>query len=137
MNGDALAPIPFGGIYLPLEIAAEECHKSPLLLTYNAGHFSALVTMQDHSQPDYYDSQLPGSLHNQKHNKRFLLASKVTFHAQCSEINFLSNIRLPISFSLLMNRFVDDHMTEVTVAWLVASMEKYMTMLVWIFFSCP
>jgi hypothetical protein len=83
MNGDALAPIPFGGIYLPLEIAAEECHKSPLLLTYNAGHFSALVTMQDHSQPDYYDSQLPGSLHNQKHNKRFLLASKVTFmHAQ-------------------------------------------------------
>ena len=66
MNGDALAPIPFGGIYLPLEIAAEECHKSPLLLTYNAGHFSALVTMQDHSQPDYYDSQLPGSLHNQK-----------------------------------------------------------------------
>ena len=78
MNGDALAPIPFGGIYLPLEIAAEECHKSPLLLTYNAGHFSALVTMQDHSQPDYYDSQLPGSLHNQKHNKRFLLAAKVT-----------------------------------------------------------
>lgn len=67
MNGDALAPIPFGGIYLPLEIAAEECHKSPLLLTYNAGHFSALVTMQDHSQPDYYDSQLPGSLHNQNH----------------------------------------------------------------------
>merc|ERR1712018_111900 len=38
MNGEALAPIPFGGIYLPLEIPAEECHKSPLLLTYNAGH---------------------------------------------------------------------------------------------------
>ena len=93
MNGDALAPIPFGGIYLPLEIAAEECHKSPLLLTYNAGHFSALVTMQDHSQPDYYDSQLPGSLHNQKHNKRFLLASKVTcMHTVLSNI-LLSNIR--------------------------------------------
>lgn len=60
MNGEALAPIPFGGIYLPLEIPAEECHKSPLLLTYNAGHFSALVTMQDHSQPEFYDSQLPG-----------------------------------------------------------------------------
>ena len=101
MNGDALAPIPFGGIYLPLEIAAEECHKSPLLLTYNAGHFSALVTMQDHSQPDYYDSQLPGSLHNQKLNKRFLLASKVTLHAQCTQIEFLFNIRLPVSFSLL------------------------------------
>ncbi len=59
MNGDALAPIPFGGIYLPLEIPSEDCHKSPLLLTYNAGHFSALVTMQDHSQPEFYDSQLP------------------------------------------------------------------------------
>ena len=62
MNGEALAPIPFGGIYLPLEIPAEECHKSPLLLTYNAGHFSALVTMQDHSsQPECYESQLPGN----------------------------------------------------------------------------
>ena len=46
MNGEALAPIPFGGIYLPLECAPAECHTSPLLLTYNAGHFSALVTMQ-------------------------------------------------------------------------------------------
>lgn len=46
MNGEALAPIPFGGIYLPLECSANECHKSPLLLTYNAGHFSALVSMQ-------------------------------------------------------------------------------------------
>ena len=68
MNGDALAPIPFGGIYLPLEISPEDCHKSPLLLTYNAGHFSALVTMQDHSQPEYYDSQLPGTaLYAQTH----------------------------------------------------------------------
>ena len=47
MNGEALAPIPFGGIYLPLECAPSECHTSPLLLTYNAGHFSALVTMQN------------------------------------------------------------------------------------------
>ena len=46
MNGEALAPIPFGGIYLPLECPPSECHTSPLLLTYNAGHFSALVTMQ-------------------------------------------------------------------------------------------
>eukprot|EP00095_Tigriopus_kingsejongensis_P005689 snap_masked-scaffold158_size296719-processed-gene-1.14 protein:Tk05689 transcript:snap_masked-scaffold158_size296719-processed-gene-1.14-mRNA-1 annotation:"conserved hypothetical protein" len=46
MNGDALAPIPFGGVYLPLECPAADCHKSPLLLTYNAGHFSALVSMQ-------------------------------------------------------------------------------------------
>ena len=46
MNGDALAPINFGGVYLPLECAPADCHRSPLLLTYNAGHFSALVAME-------------------------------------------------------------------------------------------
>ena len=45
MNGDALAPISFGGIYLPLECPAEECHRSPLLLAFDGGHFSALVSM--------------------------------------------------------------------------------------------
>ena len=44
--GEALAPISFGGIYLPLEVSQAECDKSPLLLTYDSGHFSALVTMQ-------------------------------------------------------------------------------------------
>ena len=58
MNGEALAPIPIGGIYLPSECAPEECHTSPLLLTYNAGHFSALVTMQKaHSESD---THVPG-----------------------------------------------------------------------------
>lgn len=45
MNGDALAPISFGGIYLPLECPPEECHRSPLLLAFDGGHFSALVSM--------------------------------------------------------------------------------------------
>ena len=71
MNGEALAPIPFGGIYLPLEIPAEDCHKSPLLLTYNAGHFSALVTMQDHSQPECFESQLPGKCFTVCQNENF------------------------------------------------------------------
>ena len=44
--GEALAPISFGGIYLPLEVSGAECDKSPLILTYDSGHFSALVTMQ-------------------------------------------------------------------------------------------
>jgi hypothetical protein len=59
MNGEALAPIPFGGIYLPLECPPVDCHKSPLLLTYNAGHFSALVTMQSGNQASVSE-QLPG-----------------------------------------------------------------------------
>jgi len=45
VDGEALAPIPFGGIYLPLQCAPSDCHRSPLLLTYDAAHFSALVWM--------------------------------------------------------------------------------------------
>jgi len=50
MNGEALAPIHFGGVYLPLEFPSSECHRTPLLLTYNAGHFSALVSMQQQTR---------------------------------------------------------------------------------------
>ncbi|XP_039291867.1 OTU domain-containing protein 7B [Nilaparvata lugens] len=45
MNGEPLAPIPFGGIYLPMECPPGECHRSPLMLAYDGGHFSALVAM--------------------------------------------------------------------------------------------
>ena len=59
INGEALAPIPFGGVYLPMECPSGDCHKSPLLLTFNAGHFSALVSMQSDENGDNY--WLPGS----------------------------------------------------------------------------
>ncbi|XP_061720237.1 OTU domain-containing protein 7B-like isoform X1 [Cydia pomonella] len=42
-RGDPVAPIPFGGIYLPLELEPAVCSKAPILLAYDAGHFSALV----------------------------------------------------------------------------------------------
>jgi len=45
-SGSALAPIPFAGIYLPLECNPSKCHRSPLLLAYHASHFSPLVFMQ-------------------------------------------------------------------------------------------
>jgi len=45
-NGEAMAPISFGGIYLPLERSADECYRTPLLLTYDAAHFSAIVPME-------------------------------------------------------------------------------------------
>lgn len=52
-HGDALAPIPFGGIYMPLECNPSTCYRSPLLLTYDAAHFSALVPMEkERSQKD-------------------------------------------------------------------------------------
>uniref|UniRef100_A0A914HEC3 ubiquitinyl hydrolase 1 n=1 Tax=Globodera rostochiensis TaxID=31243 RepID=A0A914HEC3_GLORO len=45
-KGEELAPIPFGGIYLPLECPPEQCHRSPLLLCFDQSHFSALVAMR-------------------------------------------------------------------------------------------
>lgn len=45
-NGESLSPIPFGGIYLPLECPPEQCHRSPLVLCYDSSHFSALVAMR-------------------------------------------------------------------------------------------
>ena len=50
INGEALAPITFGGVYLPLDIPQSECHKVPLLLAYDTAHFSALVTMEATSE---------------------------------------------------------------------------------------
>ncbi|CAD7087607.1 unnamed protein product [Hermetia illucens] len=45
-NGEAMAPISFGGIYLPFEINSIECNRGPLLLVYDMAHFSALVPME-------------------------------------------------------------------------------------------
>ncbi|XP_049836557.1 OTU domain-containing protein 7B-like isoform X1 [Schistocerca gregaria] len=49
MNGEDLAPIPFGGVYLPLECPPADCHRSPLVLAYDSAHFSALVVMERNS----------------------------------------------------------------------------------------
>ena len=45
-----IAPIYFGGVYLPLEHHPRKCSKTPLLLTYEASHFSALVSMEVHTK---------------------------------------------------------------------------------------
>ncbi|XP_020640396.2 OTU domain-containing protein 7A isoform X2 [Pogona vitticeps] len=49
-GGEAFAPIPFGGIYLPLEVMPNRCHCSPLVLAYDQAHFSALVSMEQKDQ---------------------------------------------------------------------------------------
>ncbi|XP_026565739.1 OTU domain-containing protein 7A [Pseudonaja textilis] len=49
-GGEAFAPIPFGGIYLPLEVMSNRCHCSPLVLAYDQAHFSALVSMEQKDQ---------------------------------------------------------------------------------------
>ena len=42
-SGEPIAPIPFGGVYLPLECEPGVCFKNPLVLAFDAGHFSPLV----------------------------------------------------------------------------------------------
>ncbi|KAI1889618.1 hypothetical protein AGOR_G00164780 [Albula goreensis] len=49
-GGEAFAPIPFGGLYLPLEAPPSRCHCSPLVLAYDQAHFSALVSMEQKDQ---------------------------------------------------------------------------------------
>ncbi|KAK2721050.1 hypothetical protein QYM36_003362, partial [Artemia franciscana] len=51
-HGEPLAPIPFGGVYMPLEIPASQCHRSPLILAFESAHFSALVTMDGDPECD-------------------------------------------------------------------------------------
>lgn len=46
-DGEPLSPIPFGGIYLPLECEPNKCNRFPLVLAYDSAHFSALVLMND------------------------------------------------------------------------------------------
>ena len=50
MTGEDLAPIYFGGIYLPLDINPTACYKSPVVLAYDASHFSPLVAKQEPQQ---------------------------------------------------------------------------------------
>ncbi len=51
-QGQDLAPIYFGGIYLPLELNPNSCCKSPVVLAFDSSHFSALVAKQDSKSGD-------------------------------------------------------------------------------------
>ena len=46
-SGEDLAPIYFGGIYLPFEVNPTVCHKSPIVLGYDSSHFAPLVAKED------------------------------------------------------------------------------------------
>lgn len=46
---ESLADVNMGGIYLPLLSDSVDCVKSPLVIGYHQGHFTALVTTEDGS----------------------------------------------------------------------------------------
>ena len=45
--GDSYSPINFGGIYLPLLWDSVDCVKSPLVIGYADGHFTAVISIED------------------------------------------------------------------------------------------
>ena len=46
---ESLADVSLGGIYLPLLCDSVDCIKSPIVIGYHQGHFTALVTTEDGS----------------------------------------------------------------------------------------
>lgn len=59
MSGQDLAPIYFGGIYLPLEVNPTACYKSPIVLAYDSSHFSPLVALQESPSSEQGSKQQP------------------------------------------------------------------------------
>lgn len=59
-GGEPIAPIPFGGVYLPLECDPSTCLKSPLVLAFDSAHFSPLVPSDE--KKDTKNSSLKASV---------------------------------------------------------------------------
>ena len=57
-SGEPIAPIPFGGVYLPLECPPDTCFKSPLVLAFDSAHFSPLVVSERESSGTKNDAAL-------------------------------------------------------------------------------
>lgn len=49
-EGKAMSPIPFAGVYLPVECDPSECCRIPLVLAYSSSHFSPVVSTEQLSQ---------------------------------------------------------------------------------------
>ncbi|XP_055715834.1 OTU domain-containing protein 7B-like isoform X2 [Phlebotomus papatasi] len=64
LNGEAMAPIPFGGIYMPLEVNPNECQREPLVLAYDMAHFSALVKMDTKGDRGHFLIPLTDNSHS-------------------------------------------------------------------------
>ena len=45
--GESFSPVNFGGIYLPLKWDPLDCIKTPLVIGYAQGHFTAIVSLKD------------------------------------------------------------------------------------------
>ena len=58
-GGEPIAPIPFGGVYLPLECDPSACFKSPLVLAFDSAHFSPLVPSDEKKDTKNLKASVP------------------------------------------------------------------------------
>lgn len=58
-SGDPIAPIPFGGIFLPCECPPETCLKTPLILAFESAHFSAVVASEGKGKQESLVAAIP------------------------------------------------------------------------------
>lgn len=81
IGGEDLAPIYFGGIYLPLEYHYDSCYKSPIVLAYDSSHFSPLLS----------EEKKDGSKYDRLSNRTDVIIPLVSPGGQLLPVQFMSD----------------------------------------------
>lgn len=88
-HGQDLAPVYFGGIYLPLEVNPTACYKSPVVLAYDSSHFSSLVARQDDFDMDKKQQQKSRSKHSWMNDRKETVIPLVTPDGSLLPVQFI------------------------------------------------
>ena len=88
-HGQDLAPIYFGGIYLPLEVNPTACYKSPVVLAYDSSHFSSLVARQVVLEMDKKQQQKAHSKHAWTSDRKETVIPLVTPDGSLLPVQFI------------------------------------------------
>ena len=91
--GDSYSPINFGGIYLPLLWDSVDCVKSPLVIGYADGHFTAVISIEDGKMDlGIEDNPAPSSSSNCIH-----AVPLVKYDGTPLPVHFLYNYEAPLA----------------------------------------
>ena len=107
---ESYAPINFGGIYLPLLWDSVDCVKSPLVIGYADGHFTAVVSIEDgkldlglqsapfpastncvHAVPLVKNDGTPLPVHFLLDHEAPLASDRLRQYLDCAKVPFLGN----------------------------------------------
>ena len=68
LQGNPMSPIPFAGVYLPVECNPSDCCRIPLVLAYSSSHFSPVVSTEPTDKPKEGNSDKDISPMDEKQN---------------------------------------------------------------------